>query len=134
MATRKIKDLAIVVGSYKDPQSGLDKNRYKTIGHVLQKDDGGTFMLLDPFVNLAAAPRGQGKDMVMVSMFDVNDSDQNQSQAQSQAPAPGYDTHYYAQAPMPQDAQQWTHPDGRPMSPAEVQAYQQQMAQGAQRR
>lgn len=134
MATRKIKDLAIVTGSYKDPQTGVDKNRYKTVGHILQKDDGGTFMLIDPFVNFAAAPRGQGKDMVAVSMFDIDDNGQSGSHGQqSSANNPAASQQPPAQNggqpyPMVQNGQYiWS--NGSPMAPHEVQQYQQHLAQ-----
>lgn len=67
MAKRKY-DLAVKVGQYTDAQ-GQSKNRYHNIGVVMQGDDGGHYMLLDPMVNLAAVPREAGKDRVMVSMF-----------------------------------------------------------------
>ncbi|MBN2606734.1 MAG: hypothetical protein JXR47_05300 [Thiotrichales bacterium] len=134
MATRKIKGLAIVTGSYKDPKTGVDKNRYKTIGHILQKDDGGKFMLIDPFVNLAAAPLGQGKDMVMVSMFEIDETGQGTSHGQqapmkTQAPAQQPPAHNGGQPyPMVQNGQYiWS--DGHPMAPHEVQQYQQHLAQ-----
>lgn len=104
MATQREYDLAVVTGSYTDPQTGQPKNRYQTIGTVMRKDDGGKFILLDPLVNLAAVPRGQGKDRIMVSMFEPRE--QGQSNAQ---PAP-------AQNPQ----QGYYNPDGSPMNPQQV--------------
>lgn len=68
MATRRLYDLAVKTGSYQDNQ-GNNKNRYQNIG-TLMEGDNGKFILLDPLINLAAVPREQGKDRIMVSMFD----------------------------------------------------------------
>ncbi len=68
---KKLYDLAVKTGSYE--KDGKTKNRYKTIGSIMEKDDNGRFMLLDPMVNLAAIPRDAGRDMVMVSLFEPKD-------------------------------------------------------------
>ena len=89
MAKRKF-DLAVKTGSYVD-NTGATKNRYQNIGVVMQGDDGGHYMLLDPLINLAAVPRDQGKDRVMVSMFEPREDGQAPRQAaapQRQAPRP----------------------------------------------
>lgn len=65
---QKVYDLAVKIGTYK--KDGEEKNKYKNIGSVIEKDDGGLFILLDPMVNLAAIPRDAGRDMVLVSMFE----------------------------------------------------------------
>lgn len=46
MATTKKYDVSIKVGSYTDGQ-GNERNRYKTIGAMWEKDDGGTYLALD---------------------------------------------------------------------------------------
>lgn len=66
---KKKFDLAVVTGKYTD-QTGQSKNRYQNIGVVIQADDGGHYMLIDPLINLAAVPREPGKDRIMVSMFE----------------------------------------------------------------
>jgi len=111
MAQRKY-DLAVVTGTYTDPQTGLEKKRYQTIGVEMQSDDGGSFILLDPMINLAAVPRGAGKDRIMVSKFDSKPNNQA-----PQAPAP--------QAPMQHAAPQgYYNADGSPMTPQQVAAMQ----------
>lgn len=82
MAKRKY-DLAVKTGSYTD-NTGATKNRYHNIGVVMQGDDGGHYMLLDPLVNLAAVPREAGKDRVMVSMFEPREDGQQPRQAAPQ--------------------------------------------------
>lgn len=65
---KKVYDLAVKVGTYQ--KDGQTKNKYTGIGSIIEKDDGGRFMLLDPMINLAAVPREANRDMVMVSMFE----------------------------------------------------------------
>ena len=67
----KLKDLAVVVGTYE--KNGETKKRYQNIGALMSANDGGQYILLDPIVNLAAIPRADGRDRIMVSMFDVKD-------------------------------------------------------------
>lgn len=116
MATHRKYDLAVVTGTYNDPQTGLEKKRYQNIGVEMETDDGGRFILLDPLINLAAVPRGNGKDRIMVSKFEIQASQNNQNQG-----APAY------QAPKQPIAQQGHfNPDGSPMNPQQVAQYKQQ--------
>lgn len=82
-------DIKIKNGSYVNAQ-GETKNRYKTVGHVMQGNDGSQFALLDPTVNLAGFEREQGKDMLLASFFepykDENKPQQQNNQQQQQAP------------------------------------------------
>lgn len=80
---RKVYDIAVKVGSYTN-NAGENKNKYKTVGSIMEKDDGGQFILLDPLVNLAAVPREAGRDMVIASMFEPK-----QKQAPATSPATG---------------------------------------------
>ncbi len=124
MAVHREYDLAVVVGSYTDKNTGAQKNRYQTIGTMMRSDDGGKFMLLDPLINLAAVPRGQGKDRVMVSMFEPRDQNaQTPNQSAYQANRP-------VQLQGGQSAQSHAHPtsyynaDGSPMNPQQVNTMQ----------
>lgn len=67
MATRKIHDLAVVVGKYQ--KEGQEKNRYQTIGAMFEKDDKGRFMIIEPWFNPAGCPHEPGRG-IMVSMFE----------------------------------------------------------------
>ena len=71
------KKLAVANGTYQ--KDGQEKTRWVNVGVILEKD-GKEFMLIDPTVNFAAFHREQGKDMVMVGIFE----DQNQGQGQQQ--------------------------------------------------
>ena len=86
MSTRKAYDLAVVVGSYVD-NTGTQKNRYQNIGVVLEKDDGGKFILLNRDFNPAGTPYDASKgNTIMVSMFAPKPQDGQQAPAK-QGPA-----------------------------------------------
>jgi hypothetical protein len=78
MSTVKSHDLAVKVGSYE--KDGKTKGRYKNVGMILKKDDGGEMILIDPTFNFAAVSRPEGKDMVIVSKFEVKENQQEQKQ------------------------------------------------------
>lgn len=74
MATHKVADLAIKVGEYE--VNGEKKGRYKNIGAVMQKDDGGEFITIDSTIltmglNYIANPKRS--ERVIVSKFEVRD-------------------------------------------------------------
>lgn len=73
----KVKDLAVVTGTYE--KDGHTKKRYMTIGALMSTSDGGQYILLDPLVNLAAVPRQEGRDRVIVSLFDPKESTEHPS-------------------------------------------------------
>ena len=66
------KKLAVANGNYQ--KDGQEKTRWVNVGVILEKN-GKEFMLIDPTINFAAFPREEGKDMVMVGIFD--DANQN---------------------------------------------------------
>jgi len=70
------RDLAVSVGKYTDNQ-GFEKNRYKTIGQEVTKEDGGKFLLLDADIfhaALFALCNKERKDKVLVSIFEKRDA------------------------------------------------------------
>lgn len=81
--TQKAYDICVVSGVYFD-NNGQKKNRYRNIGSVIVKDDGGKFLLLDPMVNLAAVQREEGRDMVIASLFPPKTAEQHPQAAQAQ--------------------------------------------------
>lgn len=64
-----MKKLMIKQGEY-TTKDGVVKGNWKQIG-IIKSNDKGEFALLDPTVNLAGFDR-QGKDMLMVAVFDDN--------------------------------------------------------------
>ncbi len=68
MATTKIKEAAVVTSKY--TANGQEKARWTNIGALFQKDDGSMFLSLNAFFNLAALPRHDGSDRVIIGLFD----------------------------------------------------------------
>lgn len=64
---RKIKDLAVVTGTY--TKDGETKNRYRTIG-ALMENDKGQFIFLDRAFNPAGIPFKDGSESIIVSLYD----------------------------------------------------------------
>lgn len=78
----KIKyNITVKVGSYTDKE-GNTKGRYKTVGAVMEKDDGSRFGLIDPTFNFAAIRREDGRDMVLVSFMEPKDKEDKPKQQQ----------------------------------------------------
>jgi hypothetical protein len=75
MAFRKVKDVAVVTGSYTD-SSGQTKNRYMNVGSVLKGDDGSSMILLSRAFNPAGVPfRADKPDQIILSLFDPRPAD-----------------------------------------------------------
>jgi len=84
--THKTHDLAVKTGTY-TTRDGQEKGRWQNIGAVLEMDDGGRVLLLNRTFNPAGVPNPDGRDTVMVSMFEPRD-DNRQQQPQQSAPSP----------------------------------------------
>lgn len=98
MATTKKYDIAVKVGSYTDNQ-GNDKARYKTIGAVWEKEDGGTYLALDSTIitmELQYLCNPKRSERIVCSMFEPRDGGEKPSRppagqgkaAQSEAAPP----------------------------------------------
>jgi hypothetical protein len=70
------KNLSIANGTYTG-QDGQQKTNWVNVGVILEKN-GKEFMLINPAVNFAAFPREEGKDMVMVGIFEEQQQNVNQ--------------------------------------------------------
>ena len=75
MGYHKKYDLACKTGTYE--KNGETKNRYKNVGLILENEEGKKMVMIDPTFNFAAVRREEGKDMVMVSMFEPKDKQQS---------------------------------------------------------
>jgi hypothetical protein len=91
LGTKKIYDLAVKTGEYTNGQ-GETKGRYLNVGAIMQKDDGGKFIMLERTFNPAGVPNPENRSNLLLSMFPAKEGDgqqQQQSSAQSRpAPAP----------------------------------------------
>lgn len=82
MGYHKKYDLACKVGTYE--KQGETKNRYKNVGLILENDEGKKMVMIDPTFNFAAVKREEGKDMVMVSMFEPKEKQQSSTMEEEQ--------------------------------------------------
>jgi len=85
MAMRKVKNLAVKIGSYTD-RSGKERGRWHNIGSVMEDTNGGKFLLLDRTFNPAGVPNPDNRDSVIVSIFDIRDKDDNGNQQDGDSP------------------------------------------------
>jgi len=86
MGAKKIKDLAVVTGTYSDGY-GQEKRRYMGCGAIMQNDDGGQFIMLNRYINYASLPNPKGGESILISAFDLKEKQQGsggQQQASSQ--------------------------------------------------
>lgn len=72
---KKVKDLAVKVA---------DKN-WVNIGCIIEKDDGGKFMIMNRTFNPAGVPNPENRDTLIVSMFDVKPKDESAADKVSDA-------------------------------------------------
>lgn len=105
-----MKKLAVANGKYTNNQ-GETKTRWVNVGVIGVSANGKEYALIDPTINFAAFPREDGKDMVMVGVFEDN----NQQQPQQQGG--------YGQPPQQYGQPQVQHVDqyGNPIQPPQYQ-------------
>ena len=77
-----MKKLAVANGQYE--KDGQQKTRWVNVGVIGVAQNGKEYMLIDPTINFAGFPREQGKDMVMVGIFDDSQQGQNNNNGQPQ--------------------------------------------------
>ena len=98
MGTRVIYDLSVKVGTY--IKDGQEKPRWAPVGKIMEKDDGGRFILMNKYFNPAGVPDPDNRDSILVSMFEAGGEQQS-------APPPRQDAHNRAKAngyaPQPKD-------------------------------
>ena len=105
-----MKKLAVANGQYQN-SVGETKTRWVNVGVIGVSQNGKEYMLIDPTINFAGFPREEGKDMVMVGMFEEtqqgNQPQQHQNQTQQHPQGYGQQQNY--QAPQQQQV-----PQGQP--------------------
>lgn len=75
---KKLYDLAVKTGEYE--KDGHTKGRYLNIGAIMEKDDGGRFILLNRTFNPAGVPNPENRDNLIVSMFSVDKQNEPEPQ------------------------------------------------------
>jgi hypothetical protein len=91
--THKTHDLAVKTGTYTDRQ-GNEKGRWKNVGSVLETNDGGRVIILDRTFNPAGVPNPEGRDTVMLSMFEPKEREQGGASAEIPKPTGKRDTQW----------------------------------------
>jgi hypothetical protein len=70
MGFRKTHDLAVKVGTYENSE-GETKGRYENCGMILKDEEGRKMLMVNPRFNFAGVDRDEGRDLVIVSMFET---------------------------------------------------------------
>lgn len=70
---KKLYDLAVKTGEYQ--KNGETKGRYENVGAVFSNDEGGKFITLKRTFNPAGVPNPDGRDSLILSMFEPRDQD-----------------------------------------------------------
>ncbi len=70
-----MKKLSIANGKYM--KDGVEKTRWVNVGVIGIGSNGKEYMMIDPTINFAAFQREEGRDMVMVSIFEDQQQNQN---------------------------------------------------------
>ena len=72
--TRKIADLAIPAGSYRD-KNGNEKTRWENVGGMFETDNGRRFITIKRTFSpagVAIDDKGSNKESIVINMFDSN--------------------------------------------------------------
>lgn len=78
MSFKRIKELKVKHGTYQ--KDGETKNSYRTVGSMMEDENGSKFILIDPTFNFSAVKRDEGRDSVIVSLFDPKPKDKENVQ------------------------------------------------------
>ena len=71
MAARVKYNLSVACGTYM--KDGQEKPRWVNIGRELEKEDGGTFIIMDRHFNPAGVPNPDNRDAIIISKFPADD-------------------------------------------------------------
>ncbi len=82
MGYHKKYDLSVKTGTYE--KNGETKGKYTNVGLILENDEGKRIVMIDPLFNFGAVRREEGKDMVMVSMFEPKKDNQKQATSEEE--------------------------------------------------
>lgn len=63
----KLYDVSVKTGTYL--KDGQVKNKYETVGAIMESKNGGKFMLLKASFNPAAIQRKDGDDNILLSLY-----------------------------------------------------------------
>lgn len=109
-----MKKLAVANGQYTNREGQL-KTRWVNVGVIGVSQNGKEYMLIDPTINFAAFQREEGKDMVMVGIFEEQQQGQPQQQhaPQQKQPYQPPQPEYRDANGQPQTREQYQAPRGQ---------------------
>ena len=84
---KKTKDMCVKTGSYQS--NGETKNRWLTIGALMEDDKGGQFIMMNRSFNPAGVPFKEGSESILISLFDPKQkelSDHSKAKANAYQP------------------------------------------------
>lgn len=80
---KKIRDLAVKVGSYTDRNSGQEKARWESVGALMQNDeDQSYFIMLKKTFNPAGVSGQDGRESILISAFIPQDQRETHQSSQ----------------------------------------------------
>lgn len=71
---KKLYDLSVRIGEYQ--KDGETKGKYLNVGCIMEKDDGGKFILFNRTFNPAGVPNPENRESVIISMFKKKSEDE----------------------------------------------------------
>lgn len=74
-------DLCVKCGTYTD-RNGNEKVLWENIG-ALMENGNGPYILLKPYINLAGFPRDEGRNHLIVSLFELKENEHTRSNDKS---------------------------------------------------
>ena len=97
-----------MIANGKYMKDGQEKTRWVNIGIIGVSQNGKEYMMLDPTINLAGFKREDGRDMVMVSIFEDNRNNQGGYGGQNNAqPQQQYQQQHTDYQPQQMQQQQY---------------------------
>lgn len=78
--SHKTRDLVVKTGEYQDG-SGAMKPKWLNVGSIIQRDDGGEFIIFDRHFNPAGLPNPENRSTIIISMFRKDEAGQGQAVA-----------------------------------------------------
>ena len=70
-------DLCVKSGTYTD-RNGNEKVNWENVG-VMMENGNGPYLLIKPYINFAGFPREEGRNHLIVSMFEHKEQEQRSS-------------------------------------------------------
>ena len=112
MASSKKYDIAVKTGSYTNAQ-GEEKGRYENVGAVMSGDNG-PFLILKRTFNPAGVPNPDGRDTVILSLFEPREEGEQRPAPQQKSSTGGAPSRQRSAPPAPSRGEDPFPDDGIP--------------------